>query len=41
MPLWIKNEEIYYENKLCTKLLASFKHNEKGNFNTMKVHLYK
>lgn len=37
MPLWVRNEEIFDEYKVCTKLLSSFRHAEKGNFNCMKV----
>lgn len=35
-PLWVKNELIPYEDKICDKLISSFKHNEKGTFNCMK-----
>jgi hypothetical protein len=37
LPFWAKGDAISYEDKICDKLISSFKHNEKGTFNCMKV----
>ena len=37
LPFWAKPDSIAYEDKICDKLISSFRHNEKGTFNCMKV----